>query len=942
MTLAAGTRVGKYEIKQLLGAGGMGEVYLAQDTELKRPVALKFLPAEVAADARRLERFGREALAASALNHPNIVTVYDIGQTEDGRRFFATEFVDGSTLRAHVKEHRLKLGEALDLVAQVAAALVEAHAQGIVHRDIKPENVMVRRDGYVKVLDFGLAKLTGGPVSGSVDTEAATQALAPTGAGTVLGTVSYMSPEQSRGEEVDARTDVWSLGVVLYEMLTGHLPFRGKSASHTIVAIQDDEPPPLSQYLSDVPDLLQEIVSDALAKDREARLTTRQMLAKLQRLKRRVDAGAHLDHSVPPDSTNPGLQFTGGDRLHTASHPGSTVTGGGLSTQLGATATQATQATLPSTPGGVARPRGVWLFVALGAVLLAGLAFAAYRLAPRWRNSARDAGAGPPMKIKTLTDSGRAREAVVSPDGRLVAYVFDDGARQSIHLRQVIEPSDKEIVPAAPDTHYRGLTFSPDGNYLHYLARAGTTSFNSNDLFRVPLLGGATRRLNQDVGGAVTFAPDGRRFAFVRYDAQTNESAIVISEADGTGERRLAQRRPPEFIRELAWSPDGQSIAYAFFGADKEGYYTHLGEVSVREGRESVISAARWRYVSGLAWLPDRSGLLISARDRASAPGSPAQVWQVSYPKGEPRQVTHDSNQFDSLSLTADGKTLVATRSELRSNVWVVTGGDYAAARQVTAGRENGNNGCAWTPDGRIVYASRASGYFDIWVMNADGGNPQRLTVGNDANTYPSVSPDGRHIVFETNRGVGWSVWRMNADGGSPKELTRNTGQFSYPQVSADGRWVFYVGPDSAGRLVVWRVPIDGGTPEQLSRKETGPAVLSPDGSLLLYYHRERPEAPAKIELMPSEGGEPVRVIDSPKDTHDAGWSADGRALVVVKDAGNVSNLWLLPLDGGRMRQLTDWKSDRIFWFAWSRDGRRLAVARGDTFHDVMLIQDFR
>src|SRR5215210_2875445 len=454
MTLEAGMRVGKYEIKQLLGAGGMGEVYLAQDAELRRPVALKFLPAEVAADPRRLERFGREALAASALNHPNIVTVYDIGQTADGRRFFATEFVEGETLRGHLKAHRLKLGEALDIVAQIAAALVEAHGQGIVHRDIKPENVMVRRDGYVKVLDFGLAKLTGGPAASSVDTEAATRALAPTGAGTVLGTVSYMSPEQSRGEEVDARTDVWSLGVVLYEVLTGHQPFRGKSASHTIVAIQDDEPPPLSAHLPDVPDLLQEVVSDALAKDREARLTTRQMLAKLQRLKRRVDAGAHLDHSVAPNASSPGLEVTGGGV--TASQAGATASGA-HATRVGATATQT------SSPGVTASgARRVWVFAALGAFVLAGLAFAAYRFVRSNQTAPPDARAS--MKIKTLTDTGRAREAVISPDGRLVAYVFNDGARRSIHLRQVVEPSDKEIVPAAPDTNYSGLTFSPDGN----------------------------------------------------------------------------------------------------------------------------------------------------------------------------------------------------------------------------------------------------------------------------------------------------------------------------------------------------------------------------------------------------------------------------------------------------------------------------------------------
>ncbi|HEX7312701.1 MAG TPA: protein kinase [Pyrinomonadaceae bacterium] len=928
MDIEAGTRVGKYEIQSLVGEGGMGRVYRALDTELRRPVALKFLPADVAADPRRLERFGREALAASALNHPNIVTVYDIGQTEDGRRFFATEFVEGATLRAHLKEQRVKLGEALDIVAQIAAALVEAHGQGIVHRDVKPENVMVRRDGYVKVLDFGLAKLTGGPAASSVDTEAATRALGPTGAGTILGTVSYMSPEQSRGEEVDARTDVWSLGVVLYEMLTGQLPFRGKSTSHTIVAIQDEEPPPLSAYLPEVPDLLQEIVADALAKDREARLTTRQMLAKLQRLKRRVDAGAHLDHSVPPASTSPGLESAAG--VVTASQPGA------YATHLGATTTQ------PTSPGAATGARRVWLFVAVGGVALAclvgGVAFVTYRLVWRHRMAAPDVRA--PMRIKTLTDTGRASEAVISPDGRLVAYVNSEGGRPSIHLRQVAEPSDKEIVPPAPEQHYSGLSFSPDGNYLHYLTRAGGGP--SKDLYRVPLLGGATRRLNHDVDSAVTFSPDGRRFAFVRNSA-SYESSIVVSEATGEGERVLAVRKAPEEFLRLAWSPDGQAVAYTLYGEDREGYYTHVGEARVADGRETIISAARWRFIGGLAWLPDQSALILCARDRATAPGTPAQIWQVARAGGEARQLTNDLNQYESLSLTADGKSLVATRNELRSNVWVAPVGDYARARRITNGRENGDQGCAWTPDGRLVYTSRASGYLDLWVMNADGGAARQLTSGTDANNSPSVSPDGRHIVFETNRGGGWSLWRMNADGGAPKELTRNSGQFSRPQVSADGRWVFYSSTDASGKRMMWRVPIDGGAPEQLTRKETTAAVVSPDGRLMLYYHRERPDDVTKIEIVPTEGGEPVRVLDSPKNTRDAGWAPDGRALVVVKDSDDgVSNLWSLSLDGGQSRQLTDWKSDKVFWFAWSRDGRQLAVSRGDIFHDVVLVRDFR
>src|SRR2546423_6257617 len=253
--LSANTTLSHYRIISKIGEGGMGEVYLAQDTQLDRLVALKFLPPDVAENQKRMQRFIQEAKAASALNHPNILTVYEIGQ-EDGTHFFATEFVDGVTLRQRMKGAPMKLSEVLEIATQVASALVAAHAAGIVHRDIKPENVMIRRDSYIKVLDFGLAKLTEKQTS-SVDSEAATRALVNTDPGSVMGTVSYMSPEQAVGREVDARSDIWSLGVVIYEMVTGHLPFEGTSPSHVIVAITDKEPPPLAHYTPDIPEAIE-------------------------------------------------------------------------------------------------------------------------------------------------------------------------------------------------------------------------------------------------------------------------------------------------------------------------------------------------------------------------------------------------------------------------------------------------------------------------------------------------------------------------------------------------------------------------------------------------------------------------------------------------------------------------------------------------------------
>src|SRR6266404_2844306 len=300
MTLAAGTKLGRYEIRSKLGEGGMGEVYLALDTKLDRKVALKILPAEVAAHPDRMKRFVQEAKSASALNHPNIITIYEIEQI-DSLHFIATEFIDGQTRRQRLKNGPLKIGEMLEVAIHAASALAAAHAAGIVHRDIKPENIMLRRDGIVKVLDFGLAKLSeppavaGGP---AVDTEAATRVNVKTDPGVVMGTAHYMSPEQARGLGVDARTDIFSLGVVLYEMVAGRAPFEGATQSDVLVSILDREPPPLARFAPEAPAELERIVTKALAKDREARYQTMKDLAiDLRALKQRLELEAEIERT---------------------------------------------------------------------------------------------------------------------------------------------------------------------------------------------------------------------------------------------------------------------------------------------------------------------------------------------------------------------------------------------------------------------------------------------------------------------------------------------------------------------------------------------------------------------------------------------------------------------------------------------------------------------
>ena len=302
MTIAPGTTLGRYEIRSKIGEGGMGEVYLAQDTKLDRKVALKILPAEVAAHPDRMKRFVQEAKAASALNHPNIITIYEIEQI-DSVNFIATEFIDGVTLRQRSRKASMKIGEVLDVAIQTASALSAAHAAGIVHRDIKPENIMPRRDGIVKVLDFGLAKLTERLPPDSVDMEAPTRAVVNTESGMVMGTAIYMSPEQARGLQVDTRTDIFSLGVVLYEMVAGRLPFEGSTSSEVVASIlSEKEPQPLARYSREVPAELERIVSKALRKEREQRYqTTKDLLLDLQSLKQQLDFEAKLERSTPPD-----------------------------------------------------------------------------------------------------------------------------------------------------------------------------------------------------------------------------------------------------------------------------------------------------------------------------------------------------------------------------------------------------------------------------------------------------------------------------------------------------------------------------------------------------------------------------------------------------------------------------------------------------------------
>ncbi len=929
MSVHVGARVGRYEVESLLGSGGMGEVYRALDVELNRPVALKFLSKEFSLHPTRLKRFIQEARAASALNHPNIITVYEIGHLgpeETSTPYFVTEFIEGVTLKQYALENRLKLADVLEITIQIASALAAAHAAGIVHRDIKPDNIMVRSDGYVKVLDFGLAKTNRG--SSSVDSEAETRALVDTDPGTVMGTVNYMSPEQARGTELDARSDIWSLGVVLYELITGQKPFSGPTPSHVIVSLLEKEPPHLSNYVAEIPEALELIVEEALRKDRDERTqTAKELLGKLRRLKQRIDAGTSLDRLVETtafsDPSQPILTVHRSQSGLTAERRElSTRSDEGLVTQTGAGANQ------------VGRQRGMLLLVLLAVPLVGGLSYGIYKVANRGTSTST-----PAMKITRLTTSGRAFAPVISPDGKYVAHVLRTGDKQSLVLRQTATSVSRELVPAT-NSRFLGATFTPDGNYLCYL-RADRGQ-NVRTLYQISLLGGEPRQLVYDVDAPISFSPDGKKFAFLRGYLKERERVLFTANADGSGEERVATRKSPESaaLDRPVWSPDGKTLAFIVSGTDAEGYYVNVDEVRVGDKVERKISSDRWRSISSISWLRDGTGLLAVARDGGSIAGSPTQLWHISYADGQARRITNDLNYYIGLSLAADSHTAVAVLLNRSANVWIMPQSDTRKSRRVTTSNFSGIEGVAWAPDGRLVYTSMERENLDLWITNANGSNAVQLTFEPGADLYPSVCPDGRYLVFLSNRGMRWGIWRMKLDGSDPVELVRNAREYSTPVCSQDSEWVIY-GSEVNNKQGLFKLRIDGGTAIQLVEKPAFSHALSPDGKLVAYVHRP-PELNAKpqIEIIAAEDGSLVTVLDLPGDMGRMRWSPDSAALDYVKTEEEVSNIWRMPVKGGPQKQLTFFEADLIFHFAWSIDGKELACTRGSNDTDLILIED--
>lgn len=922
MLLDFNTHLGRYEIRSLLGAGGMGEVYLAHDATLRRPVALKVLPTDLTRDHGRLRRFEQEAYAASALNHPNIITIYEIGQV-DGTPFIATEFVDGITLRQRITNGGLESIEALDIAMQAAAALAAAHEAGIVHRDIKPENIMLRRDDYVKVLDFGLAKLTQEAFREvSSDPDASTKIMMSTEPGVLMGTVSYMSPEQAQGYAIDARTDIWSLGVVLSEMLSGDVPFKGPTNSHVIVSILEKELPALfTKEGRQVPSELERIVAKALRKDREERYqTAKGMLVDLKSLKRKLEISAESEPAAQPSFGNRETMTQGvAADVKSAGEPSIRVTE--------AEAARLTM-NIKDTVKDVRRWRRVLAIASLVVVAAAGIVFGF----SRFFSQRESAPSFESMKVMKLTNNGKAKIAAVSPDGKYVVYAVGDAGKQSLWMRMVAAASSVQIVaPAA--VAYKGLTFSRDGTYIYYVARE--MEMSTGALYRVPALGGAAKKLLEKIDTPVSLSPDDKQLAFVRNDPGKGESALMVADTDGTAERKLATRNRPNTYDWPAWSPDGKVIACTVRNVAGK-LHMSIVEVPASGGAEQLIASQKWFWCGQIQWLASGNALIITAADEASGI---RQVWHLSYPNGEARRITNDTNSYQGSSLTSDSATLVTVQTDQVSNVWTATPHqDASRAKQITFGKNHGAGGVAWAPDNRIVYGSLESGVPDIWSMGADGENQKQLTLDVGKNYLPVVSHDNRYIAFVSDRRGTYNIWRMDIDGGNQKQLT--SGKFDgAPSFFPDNRRVAFYTWDS-DKPTASQVSIEGDQLAPLSNLYSYMPVVSPDGKLLVYQAIEdQRNFSTKLAVAAAEGGQIMKMFDIPAGP--TRWTPDGMALMYVDADKSGSNIWSQPIAGGPPKQLTNFSSEKIFQFDLSCDGKHLVLARGTETSDVILVSSF-
>jgi serine/threonine protein kinase/Tol biopolymer transport system component len=901
-----GQTIGHYRILRKLGGGGMGVVYEAEDTKLGRRVALKFLPEDKHRDPQTLERFLREARSASATNHPGICTIHAI-EEDRGKAFLAMELLEGQSLDAILVNAPLAFGRTLEIGIQLADALDAAHKKGIVHRDIKPANIFITDRGTAKILDFGLAKLVTRPAG---TTEGAT--IDPdethlTSPGMAVGTIAYMSPEQARGEELDARTDLFSLGAVLYEIVTGQHAFPGSTSAIIFDGILRNTPTSPVMLNPSLPAEFERILNKLLDKDRDCRYqVAAELRADLKRLQRESDSGRTpvAAASATAASAVTSRSASNAAPARPAKSSGSVIVAAAKENKL-----------------------GTGLIALLLVLLLAAAGFGGYTLLKKPKHLPFENFA-----ISNLTNSGHVSRAAISPDGKYLLQVHSEGGLQSLWLRHIATGSNTQVVaPAA--TRYQALTFSRDGSYLYFLRR-DEEEHVIGILYAAPVLGGTPHVVAKDVDSQITFSPDGQQFAFLREKHDSPYWDLIAMKSDGSDERQIFKDQ--NLLSDAfapAWSPDGKTIVIPVVQPNKNALG---GIVQVDAGTGKIttfVTSTRIFYEP--VWMPNGQGLIIPSMDLTSG-GTQNQLGYMTYPGGEYRALTHDTNNYRNPSLSADGKTLVASQTKVTTDLGIAPAAFPAQLKAVPLSSHEDLWRWNWGANGKLILPQAGQ----IKLVGASGEETTLLNDTNYISDQTRACGDGRYIVFRRVNRAGTAavnLWRMDANGSNVTQLTPGQNDRE-PVCTRDGKWVYYT--DQTDHQTVKRVPIDGGAPQTIVNESVGQFDLSADGKWIASNQVNEADHKLKIRLDPTAGGKPTYADADSRMVSPPLFGPDGKSIVYVVREKGVDNLWSQALDGTNRKQLTTFDKDLIFRYEYSQDGKQIAIERGNIEADAFLLRD--
>jgi serine/threonine protein kinase len=898
-----GSTISHFKIVRELGSGGMGVVYEAEDLTLGRRVALKFLPRDVALTPQALERFRMEARTASSLNHENICTIYEVDE-QDGQPFIVMELLEGEPLSARLLGRPFTNEQLLDIAIQVSDALDAAHRRGIIHRDIKPGNIFITTRGRAKVLDFGLAKLAREHEQASVAVGATIDSPMLTSPGSTVGTVAYMSPEQARGEEVDARADLFSFGAVLYQTATGKLPFDGPTSAVIFHAILEKNPPPATDLNPMLPPAFNEVIQKCLEKDPDLRCqSAAELRADLKRIKR---GSGTSSGRVDSASTAPsGAQV----------------------------------AAAPSQPSNAAvlaeAKRHKWRLILMPVITaLVILGYVAYKQFSSPKTTINPLN----MQISKLTENGAATSGAISPDGRYAAFV-KRGEQESLWVKQIATGSEAQVVAPGPGRFINRPTFSPDGNYI-YFEHSDPQDEDENVLLSVASLGGAPQHVLSDITTPVSFSPDGKQIAFVHYDPGEKKSQLVVAGSDGAHRHVIVEREQLAISGAApSWSGDGALIAVAQYELGKQGLSSIL--IFKPDGTELKSFPCPF-LVDGISWLPDSTGMFLQVRGPES--NFRRQIKFQPYPSGVVQNVTNDLNEYFDVTVTADGRGLATIQQQQSEAVYLGSlpakwpGEIKLSATPITTGQADGG-WLQWSPDGKIFFEDAE---FHSFRMNADGTSRVRIP-DRDTNAAFGISCGPDAVAFGEIKDNMLNLYRQSTTTGEIKQLTSGHDAES-PACTRDGKTVYYI--DNLDGPSLKRVSTSGGAAEVVAHSAANGVSISPDEKRLAFFQFSGGTSVHKVSIViKNVDGSGQVELSSTGVVNRPDWAPDGKALVVAKRTGSGANLFYQPLDGSAPTQLTHFDTEPLWVnaYAFSPDGKQIAVTRAKVNDsDLVMFKNFR